>query len=88
MSVLPLLEGKPCDSDNRITYWVRREGYLKYAGLPYYAVKYRNYKILQNFAWEPFSFFDLQQDPTEQHPIENQDKGGVFVRTAGSNQLV
>lgn len=73
MSVLPLLEGKPCDSDNRITYWVRREGYLKYAGLPYYAAKYKNYKILQNFAWEPFSFFDLQQDPIEQHPIENQN---------------
>ena len=72
MSVLPLLQGKPCDTDDRITYWVRREGYLKYRGLPYYAAKYKNFKIMQNFAWEPFRFFDLKNDPAEQHPIEKQ----------------
>ena len=73
MSVLPLLQGKPCNSDDRTTFWIRREGYLKYGGLPYYAAKYKNYKILQNFAWEPFQFFDLSKDPYEQHPIEDKN---------------
>lgn len=69
MSVLPMLKGEPCNSDDRTTFWVRREGYLKYGGMPYYAAKNKNHKILQNFAWERFQFFDLKNDPKEQHPL-------------------
>lgn len=73
MSVLPLLRGESLDTDNRMVYWVRREGNFRYGGMAYYASRYRDYKILQNTPWEPIQFFNLKDDPKEQHPIVEKD---------------
>ncbi len=75
MSILPLLQGESMQTDERMVYWVRREGNFKYGGKAYYASRYKNYKILQNTPWEPIQFFDLEKDPKEQFPIEDKSSG-------------
>lgn len=69
MSILPILRGENQNTDDRMVYWVRREGNAKYGGKAYYAAKYKDYKILQNTPWEPIEFFNLKDDPKEQRPI-------------------
>ncbi len=73
MSILPLLQGESQITDDRMVYWVRREGNLKYGGKAYYASRYKNFKILQNTPWESIQFFDLKKDPKEQIPIEDKN---------------
>lgn len=70
MSILPLLRGESLDTDNRMAYWVRREGNFRYGGMAYYASRYGDYKILQNTPWEPIQFFNLKDDPEEQRPLQ------------------
>lgn len=69
ISILPLLRGEIQDTDDRMVYWVRREGNFRYGGKAYYASRYKAYKILQNTPWEPIQFFNLDEDPAEQNPI-------------------
>jgi arylsulfatase A-like enzyme len=70
ISILPLLKGEKQDTDNRLVFWVRREGGF-YGGLAYYAARYKEYKIMQNTPWEPYQFFNLKEDPREQYPIND-----------------
>lgn len=72
-SFLPLLKGNQMDTDNRIAFWVRREGNFKYGGLAYYAARYGKYKILQNTPWESIQFFDLEKDPQENEAIQDKN---------------
>lgn len=72
MSVLPLLEGKPQVTDNRTIYFMRREGNMHYGGMIYYAARYKQYKILQNTPWEKMQFFNIKEDPYEQHPLKKE----------------
>lgn len=69
ISILPLLKGEDQKTDERMVYWVRREGNSKYGGKAYYASRFKEYKILQNTPWEPIQFFNLKEDPREQNPI-------------------
>ena len=69
ISLLPGLSGKVQNSDNRTVFFVRREGNLKYGGMAYYAARSGEFKILQNTPWEPMQFFNLKEDPAEQHPL-------------------
>ena len=72
ISVLPLLEGKQQNTDDRMVHWVRREGNFRYGGKAYYATRCNEYKLLQNTPWEPLQFFNIKEDPQEQHPIEDR----------------
>ena len=69
ISILPILQGRSQVTDDRLVYWVRREGNFSYGGQAYYAARYKNYKLLQNTPWEPLLFFDLEADPKEENPI-------------------
>lgn len=69
LSIVPLLRGEVQDTDDRMVYWVRREGNERYGGQAYYASRYKDFKILQNTPWEPLQFFNLKEDPQEQSPI-------------------
>ena len=69
ISILPILQGRSQVTDDRLVYWVRREGNFNYGGQAYYAARYKNYKLLQNTPWEPLLFFDLEADPKEENPI-------------------
>lgn len=79
MNVLPVLEGEKQVTDNRLVYWVRREGNIRYGGQAYYASRYKEYKLLQNTPWEPLQLFNLKEDPAEQNPLN--DNSSEIYRT-------
>jgi len=72
ISLLPGLTGQKQETGNRTVFFMRREGNMKYGGMSYYAARYRNLKILQNTPWEPMQFFNVKEDPSELHPLENK----------------
>ena len=49
-------------------FWVRREG-NRYGGQAYYAVRYGDYKLLQNTPFEPMQLYHLGDDPAEQEAL-------------------
>lgn len=82
MSILPLLSGEKQVTDNRIVYFVRREGNLHYGGLAYYAARFKQFKILQNTPWEPMQYFNINNDPYEKQPLGekgNKDYEQLFM---------
>ncbi len=72
ISILPLIQGKKQITDDRMVYWVRREGNFRYGGQVYYAARYKDYKLMHNSPWEPLQFFNLEEDPAEQNHINNR----------------
>ena len=71
ISILPTLQGEEQKTDDRVVFWVRREGNFKYGGQAYYASRFKEYKILQNTPWEPIEFYNLKDDAKEQYPIRD-----------------
>lgn len=71
ISLLSTLEGSTQTTDDRYLFWVRREG-NRYGGQAYYAVQYKGYKLLQNSAYEPLAFFNLNEDPYEETSLPNE----------------
>lgn len=72
ISLLPTLLGKEQVTDDRHLFWVRREGW-HYGGQAYYAARYKDYKILQNSAYEPFEFFNVAEDEFEKEALDSKD---------------
>lgn len=72
ISLLPAMMGKEQITDDRYIFWVRREGW-HYGGQAYYAARYKDYKILQNSAYEPLQFFNLGKDEYEKAPLPTDD---------------
>ena len=70
MSLYRSLTGKPQVTDNRVVYFMRREGGF-YGGLCYYAARQGQYKLVQNTPFEPLQLFNLVTDPGERIPLEN-----------------
>ncbi len=68
-SVLPILVGQAQPQDERVLFWVRREGGAQYGGRAYYAVRQGDYKLLQNSPFEPMELYNLRDDPKEQKPL-------------------
>lgn len=74
IDLLPGLFGKSSgEEDNRIVFFMRREG-GRYGGQSYYAVRKGSYKLLQNTPFENYQLFDIGADPYEQNPLENSLK--------------
>lgn len=70
IDLLPGLMGKSRDEeDNRMVYFMRREGGI-YGGLCYYAVRKGAYKLLQNTPYEKLQLFDIISDPYEELPLD------------------
>jgi len=69
ISLLQTLESKPQITDNRVVYFMRREG-GSYGGLCYYAVRNGPYKLVENTPFEPFQLFNLDNDPQEKIPLD------------------
>jgi len=69
MSLYRSLRGKNQVTDNRVVYFMRREGGF-YGGLCYYAARQSNYKLVQNTPFEPMQLFNLETDPGEQIPLK------------------
>ncbi len=71
-SFLPTLLGRPQPDDDRILFWVRREGGAQYGGRACYAARQGDYKLLQNSPFEPLKLYNLAEDPQEQNPLDDK----------------
>ncbi len=69
MSIYRSLLGKDQVTDNRVVYFMRREGGI-YKGDCYYAVRQGQYKMEQNTPFEPLQLYNLETDPQEQIPLK------------------
>ena len=68
-SILPTLTGRQPSQDNRILFWVRREGSGPYGGRAWYAARQGDFKLLQNSPFEPMELYNLKDDPKEEKPL-------------------
>lgn len=64
-----LLLGGEAPANDRTLVWVRREG-RDMMGIPHYAVRQGDYKLVVNHPFEPPLLFNLADDPYEQSPID------------------
>ncbi|MEN6426428.1 MAG: sulfatase-like hydrolase/transferase [Phycisphaerales bacterium] len=71
-SFLPTLLGKPQPEEDRILFWVRREGGAQYGGRAYYAARQGDFKLLQNNPFEPLKLYNLAEDRQEQNPLDDK----------------
>lgn len=69
ISLLPLLTGAQSTLPARELVWMRREGNLRYQGRDYYALRYGDWKLLQNSPFEPYRLFNLAEDPQERTDV-------------------
>ncbi len=69
ISLYPTLLGKEQVTDQRIVFFMRREG-GRYGGLCYYATREGPFKLVQNTPFEPMQLFDLDSDPYEASPLD------------------
>lgn len=79
ISLLPTIAGEEQVTDDRVLFWVRKEGNMRFGGQTYYAARYKNHKLLQNTPWEPYAFYDLAVDPTESSPLVPEGEAYVFL---------
>lgn len=77
-SFLPVLKGEAFDEEDRVLFWVRLEGNMKYGGIPYHAVRIGDWKLLRNHSFEPYQMFNLANDPAEQNPIPREKAPKIF----------
>jgi arylsulfatase A-like enzyme len=68
-SILPTLTGRQQSQEDRILFWVRREGSGPYGGRAWYAARQGDFKLLQNSPFEPMELYDLKDDPKEEEPL-------------------
>jgi len=72
-SILPTLLSKTQPAEDRILFWVRREG-GEYGGRAFYAARYGDWKLLQNSPFEPMKLYNLADDPQEKQPLGEKHK--------------
>jgi arylsulfatase A-like enzyme len=73
VSLYPSLMGKEQNTNDRVVYFVRREGH-RYGGLAYYAAIKGKYKLLQNTPYESMQLFNIASDPYEKWPLDEQNE--------------
>lgn len=72
ISLLPLFLGEKQCTDDRMIFWVRRE-HAELGGKTQNAVRYKNYKLLQNRSFDALEYFDLEKDSCEIHSMKKDD---------------
>jgi arylsulfatase A-like enzyme len=71
INLLPEIMGNKNEEDDRMVFFMRREGY-NYGGLCYYAARKGPYKLVQNTPYEKLQLFNLESDPYEQFPLDEK----------------
>jgi len=71
-SILPTLIGNSQHEEDRILFWVRREGGNRYGGRAYYAARQGDFKLLQNSPFEPLELYHIRDDPREEKPLDRK----------------
>ncbi|MBM3241607.1 N-acetylgalactosamine 6-sulfate sulfatase [Candidatus Poribacteria bacterium] len=88
-SILPTVFGEPTtEEDERFLFWVRREGGPHYGGQSFYAVRYGNWKLLQNIPFEPLKLYNLQNDPQEENPLDDKQEEYRMLFNALQNHII
>jgi arylsulfatase A-like enzyme len=64
-SMLPSLKDGSRPMPERVLYWPRREGNLRYQGQDYYVVRSGDWKLLHNHPYGPLELYNLKDDPGE-----------------------
>lgn len=64
-SFLPTLRGYVQDFSDRLMFFSRREGGLRYNGKTIEAVRHGPWKLLQNSPFAPLELYNLDEDPLE-----------------------
>lgn len=72
ISVLPMLQNKKQVTDDRYVFWVRRE-HGEYGGKTQNAVRYKEYKLLQNTPFKPLEYFNMKEDAREATPLQKDE---------------
>ncbi len=78
VSYAKMLRGEEQKDPKRVLYFVRREGGSS-MGLSYYAVRYGDWKMLQNNPTQPFFFVNVAKDPFEKSPIAAEEMPSEMV---------
>lgn len=80
ISLWPVIKGKQKEvQPDRMLFWVRREGWF-YNGMAYYAARQRNLKLVQNTPFEEFLYFNIQEDPREKNPLNEESDTAKRLR--------
>jgi len=86
-SILPILTGGSRPQEDRILFWVRREGGRQYGGRAFYAARQGDFKLLQNSPFEPLELYNLSEDPKEQKPLSSKHAMYDKLFTALQNHI-
>jgi arylsulfatase A-like enzyme len=86
-NILPTLLGKSQPTEERLLFWVRREG-GHYGGRAYYAARYGDYKLVQNSPFEPMQLYNLADDPQEAEPLDRKHPIYNKLFTALRNHII
>lgn len=78
-SFLNTLLGKSVQEEERVLYFTRREGGLKYGGKAYHALRKGDWKLLQNSPYQPIELYNLKKDPLEQQDLINSEPEVVRI---------
>jgi len=86
-SILPTLLGRRQPAEDRILFWMRREG-GGYNGRAYYAARYGDFKLVQKDPFEPMQLYNLKDDPQEQNPLDKKHKMYQKLFTALRDHII
>jgi arylsulfatase A-like enzyme len=86
-SILPTLLGTSQPEEDRVLFWVRREG-GGYNGRAYYAARSGDFKLVQNSPFEPMELYNLKDDPQEQNPLDRKHKMYQRLFTALRDHII
>jgi len=74
VSFLPTLLGKDQPALRDKWFFRRREGGTRYAGKTIEALRWGDWKILQNSPFEPMELYNLKNDPHEDDNLANKNR--------------
>ncbi|MBM82451.1 MAG: N-acetylgalactosamine 6-sulfate sulfatase [Planctomycetaceae bacterium] len=74
VSFLPTLQGKEQPALRDKWFFRRREGGTRYAGKTIEALRWGDWKILQNSPFEPMELYNLKTDPLEENNLANKNR--------------
>ncbi|MCA9079214.1 MAG: sulfatase-like hydrolase/transferase [Planctomycetaceae bacterium] len=80
-SIWPTLSGHEQQELREFWFFRRREGGLRYGGKTIEAVRWGDWKLLQNDPFGPQELYNLHDDPLEQHDLSKQNRQ-VFQKLA------
>ena len=77
ISILSTLEGKEQKTDDRYFWYMIRE--MGQGGNKMQtAIRKGSYKLLQNYASEPYELYNLEADTGEKHPLEIKNNDNIY----------